>query len=55
MGPSFILQDQEYAIVTIHTLVRLAHKLRVEPRDLWDVAAPEPKKTKRGRGRPRTP
>ncbi|HEY6728672.1 MAG TPA: helix-turn-helix transcriptional regulator [Polyangiaceae bacterium] len=39
--------------LTIHTLVRLAHKLGVEPRDLWDAAAPEPKKSKRGRGRPR--
>jgi transcriptional regulator with XRE-family HTH domain len=39
--------------LTVHTLVRLAHKLRVDVLELWKVPREEPKPARAGRGRPR--
>ncbi len=39
--------------LTVHTIVRIAAKLDVDPVDLWRVPAPEKAKLKRGKGRPR--
>lgn len=39
--------------LTVHTLVRLAHKLRVDVVELWKVPRAEARPTRAGRGRPR--